>query len=150
MTAINPWGCVMNNNLLLLGGRVLLSILFLVSGAGKFGAIGSMLAGMLGQMGLPAPLLLTYLIGLAEVVGGIALILGIQTRLVGILLAAWCVLTGLVVHVGMPADLMKNLALAGGLLVLAATSPGSLVLHTNWLKRDRPAAMAPSSATLNG
>jgi putative oxidoreductase len=140
----------MNNNFLLLGGRVLLSILFLVSGAGKFGAIGPVLAGMFGQMGLPAPLLLTYLLGLSEVIGGIALVLGVQTRLVGLLLAAWCVLTGLVVHIGEPADLMKNLALAGGLLVLAATSPGSLILRTTWLKRDRPAAMAPSRASLNG
>jgi putative oxidoreductase len=138
----------MNNNLLLLSGRVLLSIPFLVSGAWKFGAMGPALAGMLGHMGLPAPLLLTYLIGLSEVIGGIALVLGLQTRLVGILLAAWCVLTGLVVHIGVPIDLMKNLALAGGLLVHAATSPGSLVLRTTSLRRDRSAAMAPSAARL--
>lgn len=138
----------MNNNLLLLAGRILLSVLFLVSGAGKIGA-GQTFAGMLGQMGLPAPLLLAYLMGLCEVVGGIALITGIQTRTVGALLAVWCVLTGAVVHIGAPIDLMKNLALAGGLLVLAATSPGSLVLRATWLKRDRSPAMTPSNAMFN-
>jgi putative oxidoreductase len=105
---------------------------------------------MLGQMGLPAPLVLTYLMGLSEIIGGIALVLGIQTRLVGILLAAWCVLTGLVVHLGAPIDFMKNLALAGGLIVLAAASPGSLALRTTWRKRGHSVVMAPSSASPNG
>lgn len=140
----------MSNNLLLLAGRVLLGILFFVSGAGKFGT-GPVFAGILGQMGLPAPLLMAYLMALFEVAGGLALITGIQTRLAGILLAAWCVLTGLVIHLGMPIDLMKNVALAGGLLVLAATSPGQMVLRTTslktWLKRLT--AAAPLSATRN-
>ncbi len=126
----------MNNNLLLLAGRVLLSILFLASGTLKLGAMGPALAGMLGQMGLPAPLLLTYLMGLSEIIGGIAVVVGFQTRIVGIALAAWCVLTGVVAHIGTPIDLMKNLGLAGGFLVLAATSPGSLALGTSWGKRD--------------
>ena len=140
----------MNNNILLLGGRVLLSILFLVSGVFKFGAMGPVLAGMLGQMGLPAPMVLTYLMGLCEIIGGIALVLGVQTRLVGILLAAWCVLTGLVVHAGAPIDLMKNLSLAGGLIVLAATSPGSLALRSSRLKRDSTEHMTASGTSLNG
>jgi putative oxidoreductase len=139
----------MTNNLLLLAGRILLSVLFVVSGAGKFGA-GPTIAGMLGQMGLPAPLLLAYLMGLSEIVGGIALVVGVQTRLVGILLAAWCVLTGVVVHIGAPIDLMKNLALAGGFLVLAATSPGSLALRPTQLKREGSAAIAPASVRFNG
>ncbi|MDH2384150.1 DoxX family protein [Bradyrhizobium sp. CER78] len=138
----------MNNNLLLLAGRILLSVLFLVSGAGKIGT-GPTFAGMLGHMGLPAPLLLAYLMGLFEIVGGTALVIGVQTRIVGVLLAAWCVLTGVVVHIGAPIDLMKNVALAGGLLVLAATTPGSLALPTTWSRRDRLAAMAPSNATFN-
>lgn len=138
----------MSNNFLLLVGRILLAILFFVSGAGKLGA-GPAFADILGQMGLPAPLLSAYLMGLFEVASGLALIAGIQTRLVGILLAAWCVLTGLVIHIGAPIDLMKNFALAGGLLVLAATSPGTLVLRTTWLKRERLAPISPSSATRN-
>ncbi|MEW6645133.1 MAG: DoxX family protein [Pseudomonadota bacterium] len=140
----------MNNNLLLLVGRILLSILFLVSGVQKLGEMGPALAGMLGQMGFPAPLLLTYVMALSEVIGGIALILGFQTRIVGILLAVWCVVTGVIVHIGAPVDLMKNLAIAGGFLILAATSPGSVALRSARLKRSSSAAMTPSGAALNG
>ena len=130
----------MTNNLLLLVGRILLSILFLVSGAGKFGAVGSALAGMFGQMGLPAPLLLVYLVGLCEIAGGAALVTGIQSRAASLLLAGWCVLTGIVVHGGAPIDLMKNIALAGGLLVVATSSPGAFALGQFLPKRIRPAA----------
>lgn len=140
----------MTNNLLLLAGRILLSIIFLVSGAGKLGSFGPALAGMLGQMGLPAPLLLAYLVGLCEIVGGIALLAGVQTRIVGILLAAWCVLTGFVVHGSAPIDLMKNIALAGGLLVLAASSPGAFALSTTLLKRNRALAIRPTADGING
>jgi len=130
----------MTNNLLLLVGRILLSILFLVSGAGKFGAMGPALAGMFGQMGLPAPLLLAYLVGLCEIVGGLALVTGIQSRSASLLLAGWCVLTGIVVHRGVPVDLMKNLALAGGLLALATSSPGAFALDRFARKRVRSVA----------
>ncbi|RFB78593.1 DoxX family protein [Methylovirgula sp. 4M-Z18] len=123
------------NNVFLLIGRILLSVLFIVSGAGKFGAFAGPLSGMLGNLGLPAPLLLTYLIALCEVVGGIAVAIGYQTRIVGILLAVWCVLTGVVVHGGDPVELMKNIGLAGGFLVLAATSPGSIAYYGTWPER---------------
>lgn len=124
----------MTNNLLLLVGRLFLSALFLASGAGKF-AMADQIGGMLGQMGLPAPVALAYLIGLCELIGGAALIVGWQTRVVGLLLASWCVLTGLVVHGGQPIDLMKNIGLAGGFLLLAATSPGTISYYGTWPER---------------
>lgn len=136
----------MSNNLLLLLGRILLSTLFIVSGIQKFGEMAPMLAGMLGQMGLPSPLMLTYLMALAEIIGGIALIAGFQTRIVGLLLAAWCVLTGIVAHGGAPLDLMKNLAIAGGFLVLSATWPGTIALSAVRPQRNG----TPSGIALNG
>ncbi|MGG6899157.1 DoxX family protein, partial [Rhizobium sp. BR 315] len=81
--------------------------------------------------------------------GAIALILGFQTRAVGILLAVWCVLTGVVAHLGAPVDLMKNLAIAGGLVILAAASPGSIALGSVRPKRTSPAAMVSSNAMLD-
>ncbi|MCT7664224.1 DoxX family protein [Shinella kummerowiae] len=137
----------MRNNLLLLIGRTLLSILFLVSGFQKFGELGPMLAGMLGQMDLPFPMALTYLMGFAEIGGGIALVFGFQTRIVSVLLAAWCVLTGIVAHAGAPLDLMKNLAIPGGFLILAATWPGAFALRSLWPKRD--GSTAPSGTVLH-
>lgn len=124
----------MTNNVLLLVGRLFLSALFLVGGVGKF-AMAGQIGGMLGQMGLPAPVALAYLIGLCEVVAGLALVVGFQTRVVGLLLAGWCVLTAFVVHGGQPIDLMKNMGLAGGFLLLAATSPGTISYYGTWPER---------------
>ncbi|MBO9582214.1 MAG: DoxX family protein [Sphingobium sp.] len=119
-------------NIALLSGRILLSLLFLFSGVLKF-MMGPQMAGMLGQVGLPAPHLMVYLIGLCEVVGGLALVAGYQTRTVAVLLAIWCVATGFVAHMGDPLTLLKNIGLAGGFIILAATTPGSLAL--DWRRR---------------
>ena len=129
------------NNLLLLIGRILLSVLFLVSGSGKLGALAVPLSAKLAQMGMPAPLLLTYLMGLCELIGGVAVLVGFQTRIIGILLAIWCVLTGAVIHGGDANQFMKNLGLAGGFLVLAATTPGAIAYYGSWpLRRDAAAS----------
>lgn len=118
----------MNNQALLLG-RLLLGLPFVIWGALKLigGAVG--LSGGLTQMGLPAPLLLAYLIGLFELLGGIAVVIGFPTRLAGILLALWCVATGLLIHGGDVTQLFKNLVMAGGFLLLAATGAGTLALY---------------------
>jgi len=130
------------NNILLLVGRILLAVLFIVSGASKFGYLAGPLSGMLGGMGVPAPLFFTYLMALCEVVGGMAIAVGYQTRTVGILLAVWSVLTGIVAHSGDPVQFMKNLGLAGGFLVLAATSPGSFAYYGVWPERRSLSASA--------
>lgn len=118
----------MNDNVLLLVARVLLAVLFLVTGLGKL-ADPSGVAGMLGTLHLPAPVLLAYLVGVCEVVGALAVIIGFQVRTVGLLLAAWCLATAVAVHLQMPMDLMKNLGLAGGFLLLAANGAGSLAIQ---------------------
>lgn len=120
----------MSDNLLKLAARILLAVLFIVSGFGKL-ADPSGVAGMLGSFNLPGATALTYLVGLGEVVGGVALVTGYRLRVIAPLLAVWCVATGLIVHLGMPIDLMKNLGLAGGFLALAATGPGSFALGRN-------------------
>ncbi|MCC8964284.1 DoxX family protein [Bradyrhizobium sp. Pear76] len=122
------------NSILLLIGRILMSVLFLISGIKKFGMAAQM-AGMVAQIGLPAPLLMVYLMGACELVAVAALIIGFQTRIVGILLAVWCVATGFVVHAGDPVQLMKNIGLAGGFLILAATTPGTIAYYGNWPER---------------
>ena len=118
----------MNDNVLLLVARILLAVLFLVTGVGKL-ADPSGVAGLLGSMHMPAPMLLAYLVGLCEAVGALAVVAGFQVRIVGLLLAAWCLATAVVVHMQMPMDLMKNLGLAGGFLLLAASGAGSLAVQ---------------------
>lgn len=116
----------MNANLILVG-RVLLSIIFIVAGFGKLtGAAG--FAGYLGSLGFPAPLVMAYLTGAFELFGGLAILAGFQTRVVAIALAAFCVATALIAHLAEPNVLMKNIALAGGFLVLAGSGAGALAV----------------------
>lgn len=112
----------------LLIARLFLGVPFVIWGALKLagGAVG--LAGGLTQMGLPAPLLLAYLIGLFELVGGIAVVIGFPIRLAGILLTLWCVATGLLIHGGDQTQLFKNLVMAGGFLLLAVSGAGTFAL----------------------
>lgn len=117
----------MSDNVLKLIARILLAVLFIVTGLGKL-ADPSGVAGMLGSLRLPGATALAYLVGLCEAVGGIALVVGYRVRAAALLLAAWCATTALIVHLHMPLDLMKNLGLAGGFLMLAASGAGSLAI----------------------
>lgn len=64
-----------------------------------------------------------------ELAVGALLIVGYQTRIVALATAAFCVVAGLLYHFA-PADQMqmamflKNLAIAGGLLMFAIHGPG--------------------------
>lgn len=114
------------NPALVLVGRILLSIIFIVAGFGKLtGAAG--FAGYLGSLGIPGGIAMAYLIGLFELAGGLAILVGFGTRIAGYALAAFCVATGVVAHLGpdQSTALMKNLGLAGGYLVLAAAGAGA-------------------------
>ena len=122
----------------LLLGRILLSVIFIVSGFGKLtGAAG--FAGYLTALGFPAPLAMAYLVGLFELLAGIAVLVGYQTRIAGYLLAAFCVATALLAHSNFAdqaqmINFMKNLGLAGGFLVLAGAGAGAYSLDA----RTRP------------
>ena len=117
----------MNSSLLILIGRVFLSIIFIVAGYGKLTGGADGMSGMLGVLGLTAPLALAYLVGICELVGGIAVLIGFQVRIVGILLALFCLLTGYIAHStpDQMTALMKNIGLAGGYLILAANGAGA-------------------------
>lgn len=109
-----------------LAGRVMLSVLFIVAGYGKIGGYDGT-AGYMESMGVPGALL--PLVILTELGGGIAILLGLFTRPVAVALAGFSVISGLIFHGG--ADqmsqimLMKNIAMAGGFLVLAANGAGA-------------------------
>ncbi|ORE97194.1 DoxX family protein [Aurantimonas sp. 22II-16-19i] len=115
------------NQTLILAGRVLLAAIFVISGFGKLaGAEG--FSGFLASLNFPAPLLMAYLVGAFELLAGIAVVVGFQTRIVGIALALFCVATGFLVHGADQTALLKNIALAGGFLVLAGSGAGSIAV----------------------
>lgn len=129
------------NNVIVLVGRILLAALFLLAGFGKLTDPGSAeaaysAAGMIAGRGLPAPVALAYLGGLVEVLGGLAVLIGFQTRIAAWALALFSVATAFLFHFGATGDattdminqimFLKNLSIAGGFLVLGAHGAGAL------------------------
>jgi putative oxidoreductase len=103
-------------------GRLLIALLFIISGANKLVDIGGTGA-MLSSVGLPAVLAVPT--GLFEVIAGLALVFGVLTRLFALLLAAFCLAAAFFFHNDFldPAQatmLLKDIAIAGGLLCLTA------------------------------
>jgi putative oxidoreductase len=113
-------------------GRVLLAAIFVMSGLGKVAAPAATLAYMKAA-GLPfAPLGLAGA-ALIELGGGLALILGYRTRLAATILAVFALITALIFHSALADQnqmihFFKNLAMAGGLLQIAAFGGGRLSL----------------------
>lgn len=111
-------------------GRVLIGLLFLLAGLGKLGDVSGF-AGYVASGGLPAALAWPAVI--FEIVAGLLLIIGYQTRIVALLIAAFCIVAGLLYHFA-PADQMqmamflKNLAIAGGVVMYAVHGPGRYAL----------------------
>ena len=115
-----------------LAGRVLLAAIFVMSGLGKIAAPAATLAYMKAA-GLPfAPLGLAGA-ALVELGGGLALILGYRTRLAATILAVFALITALIFHSALADQnqmihFFKNVAMAGGLLQVAAFGSGRLSL----------------------
>jgi putative oxidoreductase len=113
-----------------LAGRLLLAVLFLPTGFGKIGAYAAT-ASYMQSAGVPGALLPAVIA--LEILGAIALILGWQTRITAFLLAGFTLLAGILFHDNF-ADptqsvmFLKNLAIAGGLLLLVANGAGPLSL----------------------
>lgn len=111
-------------------GRILLAAIFLWSGLGKVLDPASAL-GYIGSVGLPLPALGLGIAIVAELAGGVALVLGYRTKLVAALLAVFSIATALVFHsaFGDQNQLIhyfKNVAMAGGLLQVAAFGAGPI------------------------
>ena len=118
------------NSIIVLVGRILLAAIFILAGFSKLADISGT-AAYFGMYNLPVPSVLAVISSLVEVVGGVAVLIGFQTRIAAFGLAVFCVLTALIAHMGW-ADLnqlihfQKNLAMAGGFLVLGAYGAGAL------------------------
>jgi putative oxidoreductase len=134
-----PGRLILNDYLQLLS-RVLISIVFIIFGFLQFTNIGVYIANpgvvkfaaMTG--GILTPTIIAYLVATIDLVGGILILFGFQTRWVTLVVIAFVILTLFIVHnfwtmegparAANQAHFYKNLALIGGLLMFHAFGPG--------------------------
>ena len=119
----------MNNSKLVALGRALIALLFVPAGISKiFGFAGTV--GYISSVGLPLPTLAAIGAIIVEVGAGLALLAGYRTQVVALILAAFTLVAAVVFHNfwAAPAEMaqmqqimfFKNIAVVGGLLILAA------------------------------
>ncbi|WP_460877165.1 DoxX family protein [Rhodanobacter koreensis] len=113
-----------------LGGRVLLSSLFVLSGLSKIGAYAATMAYM-SAMGVPAVLLPAVIA--TELLGGLAVAFGWKTRVAAFLLAGFTLLTALTFHTHLADQtqmimFMKNVSITGAFLLLTVNGAGRFSL----------------------
>jgi putative oxidoreductase len=121
-------------NPLSLTGRLLFALLFLPAGISKLtGFAGTV--GYITSVGLPLPQAAAALALTVEIVGGLALLLGVGTRLAAIALALFTLVASFFFHNYWAAPeaqqfvqqlmFFKNIAVVGGLLSVAAWGAGA-------------------------
>ena len=114
----------------LLEGRILLPLMLVMSGRVMVGGYAGT-QGYMEAMGVPGFML--PLVILLELGGGLAIVLGLFTRSLSVLLAGFTLMAAFIFHY-QPAEqmqmlmFMKNLSVAGGFLALAAAGPGAFSL----------------------
>jgi putative oxidoreductase len=79
----------------------------------------------------PAPVFSAWLAIIVEIVGGLAIIVGLKARWAAAVLALWCLFTGIGFHLaaGDPdnfANFLKNMIMAGGFIYIVAYGAGGL------------------------
>ena len=118
----------------LLLGRLFVAALFLPSGLNKLLTFSSF-AASLGAKGVPFPALVAAIIVAAEVLGPLALIIGLWPRWTAVLLIGFTAVTlwlthrhagvGVVFRPRQSGEILESLAIIGGLLFYFASGPGS-------------------------
>lgn len=126
-------------------GRFHIAALFLLSGLGKIAA-PAITQGYIAAAGIPLPVLALLATIVVEVGGAALLILGYQTRIVALILATFTGATGLLFHSdfgdqNQMIHFLKNIAITGGLLTVAAFGAGSWSLDA----RRAQVALSPVS-----
>lgn len=114
-------------------GRVLMSAIFVWSGYVKLMSPAATQA-YFTQVGVAFPQLVWVVAVVIELIGGLLLLLGVQTRVVAGILGVWSIATALAAHtnfadVDMQIHFMKNVAMAGGYAVLAGFGGGAYTLE---------------------
>ncbi|MGF9760186.1 DoxX family protein [Microvirga sp. 0TCS3.31] len=127
------------NDTVLLIARLAVAALFLPAGIGKLSNLAGFTA-MLAGKGVPFPDLLAVLGVAAEILGPIALVLGVAPRLTAVLLVGFTLVASLISHsfwtfadaaqaAQQQTQFLKNLAIVGGLLFYFVSGAGAFSLQ---------------------
>jgi putative oxidoreductase len=130
---MNDFGAGRVRDGVLLIGRILLAVLFVIFGWKKLTGFGGTV-GYFTHLNLPAPTLAAIIAVVMEFFAGIAIVLGVLTRPIAVLLAIYTIATGFIGHpywtmtgtdqVGAMINFYKNVSIAGAFLLLYATGAG--------------------------
>lgn len=123
---------------LLLIGRILVATLFLPAGISTLSNIAGSQAYFAG-LGVPLPALTAWGVGLFELVAGALILVGFQTLIAALALAAFCIAAAFIGQYGQGGEdaalrfmheqaFLKDIAIAGGLLFLAVAGAGAYSL----------------------
>lgn len=126
-------------------GRLLLATIFIMSGFSKLAAPAATIA-YIGSTGAPLPAVGYALALLVELGGGALILVGYKARPVALVMALFCVATGLMFHHALGDQnqmihFFKNIAMAGGFLQVAAFGAGSFSLDSRAVRNGTPHAL---------
>jgi putative oxidoreductase len=115
-------------------GRLLIAVLFLLSGLNKLAAPAATQA-YITSAGLPFPFLAYLMAVIVEIGGSVLLILGFQTRIVALIMALFTLAAALSFHRNFADQnqmihFLKDVAIAGGLMQIAAYGAGGLSIDS--------------------
>ncbi len=124
-------------NLTEVTGRILLGLIFLLAGIGKIGAAYAGTAAYMASMGVPGALL--PLVIALEIIGGLMVISGFKVKWAGYALAVFSLVAAFIFHANFDDQMqsilfMKNLSIAGGLLLLTVYGAGQWSLDSKLFK----------------
>jgi putative oxidoreductase len=130
----------------ILAARVLLVVLFLVFGWRKLTGFEGTVASFT-QGGIPMPPVAAVVAVVMEFFGGLALLLGVATRPIALLLAVYTLATAFLGHpywamtgaaqAGAMINFYKNVSIMGGLLLLYVTGAGKYAVDAWWSAHPR-------------
>jgi len=138
----SDWIASPGASFLLLLGRVLMGAIFVQSGFGKLMGLDGF-ANMLAQRGVPMPSVFAPIGAAVEFFGGLAIVLGVWTRLAAVLMILFVIVATAISHrywefadMGQrriqEVNFYKNLTMIGGFLFLIVANGGRYCVDRLW------------------
>lgn len=141
------------NGELLLVVRILLTLLFLISGFNKLSDHATTI-GYMNRLGVPMPQLAAFVATWVEIILPIAVVVGWVTRRVALILAIYTLATAMIGHrfwgtTGLERDMneiqfLKNICIVAGFILLHMTGPGEYSIDAQLEKRYAAKHITPS------